>query len=163
MKLIKKSDKPNISSYVLAAKNIRKELKVEFPKTKFKVRSSSFSMGNSIDVDWTNGPTNDSVDEIIKKYQYGNFNCMEDIYEYNKDFNDQYGESKYIHGNRRIDENIKKDVQQMISADRSDVDEWVIQDLASRVLNKTDLQSYDEVSSKLGIDLDDGQYVLTIK
>ena len=119
-------------------------------------------MGNSIDVDWTNGPTNDAVDEIIKKYQYGNFNCMEDIYEYSKDFNDQYGESKYIHGNRRVDESIKKDVRQLISTDRSDVDEWVIQDLAYRALNKTDLQSY-ETSSKLGIDLDDGQYVVIIK
>ena len=67
-------------SYVTAAKNIHIELKAEFPGVKFSVTSKSYSMGNSINVDWTDGPTEKQVDEIISKYQYGSFNGQDDCY-----------------------------------------------------------------------------------
>lgn len=65
----------------LAAKEIRKELKTHFPETKFRVTSSNYSMGNSVDIKWIDGPTNDEVRNIVRQYQYGHFNGMEDIYE----------------------------------------------------------------------------------
>jgi hypothetical protein len=61
-----------------AAKGIRSELKAAFPGTKFSVRTSYFSMGNSIDISWDFGPTCAAVDAIVKKYQYGRFDSMTD-------------------------------------------------------------------------------------
>lgn len=88
---------------VLAAKNIRIELKRNFPGVKFSVRGKSFSMGDSIDVAWYDGPTVKQVEEIISKYQYGWFNGMEDIYEGSGDgFTDLFGDAKYVNGSRSL-------------------------------------------------------------
>jgi len=57
--------------YVQAAKLMRMELKVLFPSVKFSVTYSSYSMGDSVSVDYINGPTYDDVCEITNKYQYG--------------------------------------------------------------------------------------------
>jgi hypothetical protein len=101
MKLEKQSESKK-NSYALAASNIRKELKNKFPGQKFSVRSSSFAGGNSVDVRWIDGPTTAEVEEITSKYQYGRFNGMEDIYEYDRDHNDDYGSAKYVQTNRTI-------------------------------------------------------------
>ncbi len=61
-----------------AAKRIRLELKDAFPGIKFSVRTKVYSMGNSIDISWTNGPTDKAVDAIVKKYEYGRFDGMTD-------------------------------------------------------------------------------------
>ena len=71
-----------LTSAAMCAKEIRKELKTAFSGIKFSVTSSTFSMGNSVDINWTNGPTREAVETVTKKYQYGHFNGMEDIYEY---------------------------------------------------------------------------------
>lgn len=86
---------------VVAAKNIRKELKKAFPAIKFSVRSSSYSGGNSINVDYVDGVARVEVEAIVNKYQYGSFNGMEDIYEYSRDYwNDAFGGTKYLFVNR---------------------------------------------------------------
>ncbi len=64
---MKTTQKP---AHVLAATEIRVKLKKAFPQTKFRVRSSSFSMGNSVDVSWINGPSYEAVNSLIKMYQY---------------------------------------------------------------------------------------------
>jgi hypothetical protein len=49
------------------AKKIRTALKEKFPATKFSVRSSNYSMGSSISVSWTDGPTVEQVKPITDK------------------------------------------------------------------------------------------------
>ena len=71
-----------VSGVALTAKMIRKELKSVFPGVKFSVRSSQFSMGNSVDISWTDGPARELVDHYVKKYQSGYFDGMTDCYEY---------------------------------------------------------------------------------
>jgi hypothetical protein len=61
-----------------AAKQIRIELKAAFPGIKFSVRTETYSMGNSINISWTNGPTQTAVNLIVKKYEYGRFDGMTD-------------------------------------------------------------------------------------
>ena len=56
---------------VVGAKNIKKELAKAFPGVKFSVRSQSFSGGDFIDIDWTDGPTEEMVKKITDKYQEG--------------------------------------------------------------------------------------------
>jgi hypothetical protein len=97
-----------ISSHARAAANMRSELTREFPGVRFSVRSDSFSGGSSVDVKWTNGPTSAEVNAIISKYQYGHFDGMIDLYEYDcsdagKAVDDVLGRAKYVHGFRTID------------------------------------------------------------
>lgn len=87
----------------LCAKEVRKDLKQNFPTTKFSVTSSTFSMGNAVDIKWTDGPTTKQVDEVVCKYQYGHFNGMEDIYEYSNR-NEDIPQAKWVMANRKLSE-----------------------------------------------------------
>jgi hypothetical protein len=69
------------STHALAAKMIRKELKKAYPNTTFTVRARSFSGGDSVDIEWTDGPTDKQVADITAKYQYGHFDGIQDLYE----------------------------------------------------------------------------------
>ncbi len=100
---------PNIgmSARIAATKNIRIELKRAFPKVKFSVTSRTFSMGNSIDVEWTDGPTSKQVDAIIDKYSAGDFDGMTDSYNYrNNAWTDAFGDAKYVHGRRHYSDTL---------------------------------------------------------
>ena len=96
-----KSKKGDICRHVLAAKNIRKELKFAFPELSCKVKSSSFSMGNAVDVfidaDYE---TRQKVESLIKKYEYGTYDGLNDCQGYvddeNNNFRSVYGSAKYI-------------------------------------------------------------------
>lgn len=97
--LATKADKPDWSDARLAAANIRIELKRDFPGVSFSVRSSH----SSVRVGWTDGPTAKAVEAVTGKYQCGDFNGMEDIYEYDADntFSDVFGGPQYVFQNRR--------------------------------------------------------------
>lgn len=104
-----------ISDHALAAKNIRKELKAAFPHVKFSVRSSSFSMGDSVHISWTDGPCTRDVEKITRKYQEGSFNGMEDIYEYDTtDFHRTHGGSKYVQTSRKISDALHNEIKQAL-------------------------------------------------
>jgi hypothetical protein len=61
------------------AKLVRAALKKAFPGVKFSVRSDSYAGGASIDVGWTDGPTGKEVDAVIKMYEGGGFDGMQDL------------------------------------------------------------------------------------
>ena len=88
----------------IAAENIRRELKRQFPGVKFSIRYRSFSGGNSIDVGWTDGPATKRVNAILGKYESGSFDGMTDCYDYKKcserTWSDVFGSAKYIHAQR---------------------------------------------------------------
>ena len=44
-----------------SAKDVRKVLKAEYPNTKFSVRVKRFSGGSSVDITWTDGPSEREV------------------------------------------------------------------------------------------------------
>lgn len=99
-------EKGKYPNQTLAAKNIRKELKANFPKIKFSVKSKSYSMGDSIDVTWTDGPATKEVAGIIDKYQYGWFDGMTDCYNsHHNKFNDIFGGTKHLFCNREYSSN----------------------------------------------------------
>ena len=78
----------------LAAKNIRKELKLAFPDSKFSVRKAHHG---SVNVAWWDGPTTKEVEAFTNKYKAGSFNGMEDIYETKiSPWNTVFGGSEYI-------------------------------------------------------------------
>jgi hypothetical protein len=61
------------------AKLVRKQLKKHFPDTKFSVRTSHYSMGASIRVRWTDGPTTSQVDPIVGQFAGARFDGMIDL------------------------------------------------------------------------------------
>jgi hypothetical protein len=78
----KEENKGKLTGAAATAAAIRIRLKREFPGIKFSVTSSNFSMGNSVDIHWTDGPRSKDVDSIVDQYQYGHFDGMTDCYNY---------------------------------------------------------------------------------
>ena len=109
-----------ISSHAAAAKAIREELKKEFDGVKFSVKSDSFSMGNSVRISWTDGPTKEGVRNITNKYQYGHFDGMTDMYESSNNIDD-IPQAKYVSEDRTVSEEIRKKVKDLINNDYKDL------------------------------------------
>ena len=65
------------------AKIVRGLLKKEFPRTKFSIRSKSYSGGSSIDVDWDDGISTKKVEALVGKYHGAEFDGMIDLKTYN--------------------------------------------------------------------------------
>jgi len=111
-----------LSQAALTAKAIRTELKVRFPAIKFKVRCENFAGGDAVDISYTNGIPEKEVEAITRKYQYGHFNGMEDIYEYSNSRED-IPQAKWVSVRREVSpENIEK-VKQDIMKDYG-MTEW---------------------------------------
>lgn len=89
-----------ISRHALCAKQIRQVLKQNFPQVKFSVRADSFSGGSSVDVEWVDGPTSAQVGVFIEPFQYGNFNCQTDCYDYSNSRKD-IAQVKYVQSSRK--------------------------------------------------------------
>jgi len=64
------------------AKIIREMLKKAYPETKFSVRSSKYAGGSSIDIRWTDGPTEDQVKAKTGYFQGADFDGMQDLKTY---------------------------------------------------------------------------------
>ena len=100
----KRTKKEWPDSLQCARGNVKRELKAAFPKVKFSIRTSRFSGGNDLTVEWTDGPTKKQVDEIINQYSGGSFDGMIDLYEYNtgdaRSFTNTYGSAKYVSSTR---------------------------------------------------------------
>lgn len=88
----------------IVGKNIRAELKKHFPKTKFSVRKQHYS---SYHISWTDGPTVDEVESLVKKYKTSRFDCYTD-YSYNESspFNVVYGGADYVFTHRHYSDEI---------------------------------------------------------
>lgn len=84
-----------------AARAIRAELKTNFPSVTFSVRSRNFSMGDAVDIAYTDGPTLDAVQAITGKYQYGHFDGMTDMYEHSNSRKD-IPQAKFVHARREM-------------------------------------------------------------
>jgi len=77
--------------------NIRKELKKHFPNVKFSVRYSSFSGGADYTVRWEDGPMQDAVDAVVKKFQDSHSDFTGDYWDYDpSEFNKLYGGEKFV-------------------------------------------------------------------
>ena len=122
------SIKPTIKMNHVAAANVVKQyVKKKYPEVVVSAKSSSFSMGNSVDV-YISDKFGNSVDETITKdvnrfltqFEYGKFNGMIDMYEYsNQNLTTDNGTEidcgvKYGHVNNRPQFGTTPDVVRMI-------------------------------------------------
>jgi hypothetical protein len=116
-KIFKSSDPlgKNLSTDELAMKNMRVELMNIFPKNEFKIQPLTSKIGTYVSIIWLKGPTNNEVNDIVKKYQLGDFTGASG-YEKKSDltFNDSYGGVRFILCSKVEDEvefELIKDIQ----------------------------------------------------
>ena len=64
------------------AQLVRAALKAAFPGVKFSVRSSVYSGGASVDVNWTDGPTAKEVERVAHRFAGATFDGMIDLKSY---------------------------------------------------------------------------------
>ena len=83
-----------------AAKRLRKELHQKFPNEPFNVRIDRYSMGEAINVFWTDGVSSIKVDEVLRRFE------GVDIDQYNGEI--LASGNRYVHGQRRISDEIRK-------------------------------------------------------
>jgi hypothetical protein len=57
---------------------LRGELKRAFAGVTFRVRTSKYSMGSSVNINWTDGPLTADVDAVIARYKCEGFDGMTD-------------------------------------------------------------------------------------
>lgn len=110
----KQKNKGYKSSHAAAAAAIKSELKAQFPNIKFSVTSDCFSMGNSVDISWTDGATEKEIKKITSKYQYGNFNGMDDMYEITNNRTD-IPQAKYVSEHRKLSDDLINKVSEQMS------------------------------------------------
>lgn len=73
------------STHAQVASLIKKELKDKFPGHVFRVCSRVFAGGDSVEVTYNPPLKRADLLPILDKYQYGNFNPMNDSYESKQD------------------------------------------------------------------------------
>lgn len=82
------------------AKKIRVALKAAFPHVKFSVRSDSYSMGSSVNVKWTDGPTEGQVEKIA---------CQHESIDRDQATGEILsGGNRFVHCNRSLSDRVKK-------------------------------------------------------
>jgi hypothetical protein len=120
----------------MCAAAIRVELKAAFPDVKFSVTSSTFSMGDSVNIRWTDGPAYDVIDAIISKYQYGHFDGMTDMYEYS---NRVAGipQAKYVHAQRSMSPEVREILEPIAKGIWADAHRN--EDILYRIFRKTSI------------------------
>lgn len=137
----RKKEGKQLTEAARAAKAIKAELKEHFQSIKFSVKSDNFSMGDSVHVSWENGPTTNEVEAIIKKYQYGSFNSMEDMYE-NTNSREDLPQSKYVQTSREKSEeleNILNEFTKDLEQQNKDLDLYHISNFGYQIFYKTSI------------------------
>ena len=85
-----------------------------FPTTKFSVISENFANGDAVRVDYTDGPTLESVKTMLSSYQLGHFDGMTDCYEYSNTHSDQ-PQTKYLSTTRHMSEAAEMNIVAMLN------------------------------------------------
>lgn len=114
--------KKQISEHAHAAKLIRQELKKNGIKAK--VRSSSYAGGSSIRIALNNElpAVADAIKRFADDFQMGNFNGMEDIYEYGSN-EKGLPQVKYVFVENRMDDSIYQAAWDYVKSHWGDMDD----------------------------------------
>lgn len=108
------------------AKKIRKELKKAFPEIKFSVRSSTFSMGSSVTVSYTDGVPQKEVEEIVNRFQSTSFCGMDDSTTYHGYMYEGklYIGAKFVSVSRKLTEEYREQIKNKMVEINGEVSDW---------------------------------------
>lgn len=137
------------SKHARASANLKTELSMKWPGTTFSVKSDSYSMGDSVSVKWTDGPTGKQVDEIANKYQYTYLtegDMLSDGQSYKSDVFSKaaqvwLGSSKYVRTNRSISESATLAVTAAVEAafGAETAQDWGHYNSTARILDRSEI------------------------
>lgn len=103
--LIQPKDNPK-GEFDTVKKNIRLELKKEFPNTKFSVRSNHY---DSVIVEWTDGASEEEIKKITNKYEDHETDFTGDFRDYApNNFNKIFGGCSYVFGQRNMSKKVEE-------------------------------------------------------
>lgn len=119
----------NRYDHKLVGRNIRTELKKNFPNTKFSVRYSSFSGGDEYSITWVDGALYKDVLKVVEKYQEKHpdpYSCGDYWDTKPSNFNNLFGGVSYIMAQRTISEEGKKKAEIFLKENypQIDADNW---------------------------------------
>jgi hypothetical protein len=118
-----------------AAKRLRQELKEKFPTTKFSVRVERYSMGEAINVFWTNGTASDKVEEVLKKYE-------------GIDYDEVTGEilcggNRFAQAHRTVTDDIREKITKEVKENYCPLDRWQLQKEVWKRINERTFIDWD--------------------
>lgn len=127
--------KNNRLSNLTPAQAVKKELTKAFPNVKFSCTYQTYSMWSSVDIGWVDWPTEREVEVIAKKYQYGTFDWMTDMYEYTNN-RDDIPQAKYVSCRREMSISTRENITKWIDSlwDNTFANDW--RDLIYCLFNK---------------------------
>jgi protein-L-isoaspartate O-methyltransferase len=138
-------DDGKLSFYARAAKNLKTELSRKWPDVRWSVTSESYSMGNSVRIGWTDGPTRDQVREISAKYQYGSYDHQQDMATSDSSAEGKaveivLGRARHVSESRKISEPAQNAILELIERHGAkDRDGYSAATLAHEIAHDTDL------------------------
>ena len=119
----------------IKSKILKAELKTKFPQIPFNVRTSRYSGGSSINVDWTDGVAPSKVRPIVDKYaDRGKSDSMTDYSDFD---NYAFAQRNVSNWSTRI-EKVKSELRKK-RQDLAKADEWKVEQEANYKLNNMDL------------------------
>lgn len=101
------------------AKRVRKALKAEYPDVKFRVRSSTYAGGASIDISYTDGPRERDVNAFLSPFAGCDFDGMTDMRTYRDDvlvanpdgtYTTYDSGANFVHAQRRISQEWREQI-----------------------------------------------------
>ena len=95
----------------IVAKVIRQDLKKNYPLTKFSVKSDY----SAVRISYTDGPNRNEVEKLLARYEYGSFDGMEDIYNFDNMIDGLF-QCKYVFVDRQISDELNKTVLNKIKS-----------------------------------------------
>lgn len=110
-----------MSTHAKAAKQIKALLKSNFKSIKFSARSNSFAGGDSVSVEWVDGPSCREVGKLIDHFQYGHFDGMTDCYEYSNQRED-IPQVKFVSYRREISPEKWNEIFQIAKTEYADLE-----------------------------------------
>lgn len=119
----------------IKSKILKAELKTKFPQIPFNVRTSRYSGGSSINVNWKDAVAPEKVRKIVDKYaDAGHSDSMTDYSDYDNYAFAQREITNYNERVKKIKEQLRKKRQDLANAD-----EWKVEQEANYTLNNMDL------------------------
>lgn len=108
--------------HAAAAQAIRQDLKKAWPGVEFAVTSQGYSMGNSVSVRWTDGPTAAEVGAITGRYKAGHFDGMQDLYEYTN-LRADIPQVKFVSCSREMSDDVRAEILSSVASRFFDPDD----------------------------------------
>lgn len=112
-KNITKGNNDMKSQAAKAAKEIRKELKAQFPGTKFSVITKNYAGGSSVTITYEDGPNKGDVERVARYWEAGTFNGMIDLYEYDSS-KANMNTTKHVFVNREMSEETAAELEEKV-------------------------------------------------